>query len=210
MTLLESLVVMVLLAVLVAMLAPAFRARTCCQKINCLNNLKQIGTAFRIWEDDNSNAYPVEVSTNDGGSKEYAFGPEVFRHFQAMANELGQSPKVLLCPMDKERFAAPNFINFDNSNLSYFVGVTVSATNDNPNLFLCGDRNLTNGTNRRRGLLELMSNDLVGWTIGIHGDKKIAAGNILLSNGRVLVLRTPELRQALKKPGVAPTVVAVP
>ena len=210
MTLLESLVVMVLLAVLVAMLAPAFRVRSCCQKIYCVNNLKQIGTAFRIWADDNGNVYPMEVSTNAGGSRECAFGPEAFRHFQVMANELGQSPLVLLCPMDKDRVRATNFINFDNSNLSYFVGVTVSATNANPNLFLCGDRNLTNGTGRSHGPLGLTTNDLAGWSIGIHGDRKNTAGNILFSDGRALPLHTPELRQALKKPGVAPTVVAVP
>jgi len=212
MTLLETLVVMVLLAVLSAMvLAKMARVNTgCCHGISCVNNLKQIGTAFQIWKNDNSNAYPMEVSTNDGGSREYAFGPEAFRHFQIMQNELGQSPKVVVCPDDKERFAATNFINFDNSNLSYFVGVTVSATNANTNLFLCGDRNITNGTSISHGLLRLTSNDSVGWTSGIHGDKQNTAGNILLSDGSVQMLSTPDLQQALKKPGVAPTVVAVP
>ena len=211
MTLLEALVVLGILTVLASMLLPSLaRAKCKCGTGSCVNNLKQIGTAFRIWAEDNGNVYPMEVSTNDGGSREYVSGPEVFRHFQAMANELGQSPMVVLCPADKERVAATNFINFDNSNLSYFVGVTVSATNANANLFLCGDRNLTNGTNPRRGLLRLATNDSVGWSMGIHGDKKNAAGNILCSDGRVLVFRTPELRQALKMPGVAPTSVAVP
>jgi len=179
-------------------------------RINCVNNLKQIDTAFRIWETDHSNAYPMEVSSDAGGSREYAFGPEVFRHFQVMQNELGQSPKIVVCPADRDRYAATNFDNFNNSNLSYFVGITVSATNANPNLLLSGDRNLANGASTSRSLMRLTTNDFAGWAIGIHGDEKDPAGNVLLADGSVLQLRTPGLRQALKSPGAAPTVVAVP
>jgi prepilin-type N-terminal cleavage/methylation domain-containing protein len=206
MTLLETLVVLVLLAVLVAMLAPT-RPRS---RIACKYNLKQIGTAFRMWANDNSNAYPMEVSTNNGGSREFAFGPDVFRHFQAMQNELRQSPQLVLCPYDIKRFAATNFINIDNSNISYFVGITVSATNTSTDVFLSGDRNITNELGSRRGLQRLTTNDSAGWTIDNHGGADDPTGNILLSDGSVQQMNTSRLRQALKKPGVAPTVVAVP
>ena len=33
------------------------------QRINCVNNLKQVGLAFRIWEGDNNDKYPMAVST---------------------------------------------------------------------------------------------------------------------------------------------------
>jgi hypothetical protein len=212
-TLVEALVVVGALAVLVVMLLPSLsRGHSCshCQRISCINNLKQIGTAFRIWEDDNGNTYPMEVSTNLGGTKEYAFGPEVFRHFQAMQNEMGQSARIVLCPEDTGRSAATNFINFNNANLSYFVGVTVSATNQNPDLFLCGDRNLTNALGARRGLFLLTTNGAVGWSAGIHGDKQMTAGRILFADGRVLPLRTSDLAAALRKPGVAPGPLAIP
>jgi prepilin-type N-terminal cleavage/methylation domain-containing protein len=209
MTLLESLVVMVLLAVLVAMLAPAFAPARHHGGPFCINNLKQIGTAFQIWANDHADVYPWETSTNSGGSREYAFGPDVFRHFQIMQNEMGQFPKILLCPKDKERFAATNFINFDNSNLSYFAGITVSAANTNTSLFLSGDRNITNETGVSRGLLRLTTNDVAGWAVGIHGGEN-PSGNILFSDGSAQQMSTPWLRQALQKPGVAPTVVAVP
>src|SRR5208283_3573989 len=140
------------------------------QRISCINNLKQISVAFNIWRNDNSEAYPMEVSTNFGGTTEYAFGPDVFRHFQALQNELGQSPGVVVCPSDKERAASTNFIEFNNSNLSCFVGVTVSATHGNPDLFLRGDRNLTNAPGARRGLLVLTTNGSAGWSAGIHRD----------------------------------------
>ncbi len=209
MTLIEVLVVVVILAVSLSLLLPALVV-TKNQRITCINNLKQIGTAFRIWQNDNANAFPMEVSTNFGGSKEYAFSPEVFRHFQPLQNELGQNPKTILCPQDKGRSAATNFINFNNSNLSYFVGVTVSATNHNPDLFLSGDRNLTNVLGARRGLFLLTTNGAVGWSAGIHGDKQMTAGNVLFSDGRALPLRTSDLAAALRKPGVAPGPLAIP
>ena len=69
MTLIEVLVVVVILAVSLSLLLPALVV-TKNQRITCINNLKQIGTAFRIWQNDNANAFPMEVSTNFGGSKE--------------------------------------------------------------------------------------------------------------------------------------------
>jgi hypothetical protein len=207
----EALMVVGVLVVLSAMLLPRLvRAHTCCQHISCVYNLKQIGTAFRIWANDNLNAYPMELSTNVGGTKEYAFGPEVFRHFQAMQNELGQSPKIVVCPEDRQRSASTNFEHFNNSNLSYFVGITVAATNGNLDLFLCGDRNLTNRLGGRTGLFLLMTNGTIGWSAGIHGDKNVTAGNILYSDGRALPLRTSDLTAALKKPGVVPGPLAIP
>jgi hypothetical protein len=137
MTLSETLVAVAVLAVVCFMLLPALmrpphvhRAR-----ISCGNNLKEVSLAFQVWKDDNLNAYPMELPTNMGGTKEFALGPEVFRHFQAMQNEFGQSPNILICPEDKGRYAATNFINFNNSNVSYFIGITVSAGNHDPSQF---------------------------------------------------------------------------
>jgi len=212
-TMVEVLAMVAILAILFSLLLPALsRGCTKCQRISCINNLKQIGTAFRIWENDNGNEYPWEVSTNLGGSKEYTFGP-VFRHFQAMQNELGQSPKVVTCPEDKQREAATNFDNFHNWNVSYFLGVTASLTNASdasPNLFLSGDRNLTNILGSGPGLFRLTTNDSVGWSHEIHAYKQITAGNILFPDLRVCVLLTPDLRKKLLEPGAAPRLISLP
>jgi hypothetical protein len=209
-TLIEVLVVIAIITIVLSMLIPAMSRARSGPRYSCINNLRQIGIAFRVWENDNSNGYPMEVSTNLGGTKEYAFGPEVFRHFQAMQNELGQSPKGVVCPLDQERFASTNFINFNNSNLSYFVGVTVSSTNKNPALFVGGDRNLTNAFGAGRGLFELTTNVTVGWGAGIHGDKQMPSGNILYSDGSAQSFSTIGLRWALQQPGVTPGPLVIP
>src|SRR5215469_12619169 len=130
-TLIEVLVVTVVAMMLILVfLAPMYGSRpTRALRIQCVNNLKQAGLAFRIWEGDHTNFYPQALSETNGGTMEFTSGPNAFRHFQAMSNELS-TPKILFCPAetDHDRLVATNFINFNNSNISYFVGI---VSNDN-------------------------------------------------------------------------------
>lgn len=107
-TLIELLVVIAIIAILAAMLLPALAAaKRKAQKINCVNNLKQVGLAFRIWEGDNGDKYPQAVTAVNGGAQDYVsysgkatpttYDPGMV--FMVMSNELS-TPKILTCPSD--------------------------------------------------------------------------------------------------------------
>jgi prepilin-type processing-associated H-X9-DG protein len=203
-TVLELLVLLVTLAVLAGLLLPALAPNKHHSGPNCVNNLKQIGLSFRIWASDNLDRYPMEVSIHDGGTRGFLAGTNVFEHFRAMSNELN-TPKVLICPGDKRRTAATNFLwDLDNSHLGYFLGVDADQTN--VTMLLSGDRHITPGTPLGHGVLAFTANPKVRWTKELHNGK----GNVLLADGSVLQPTTAELRGVLANTGVATNRLAFP
>ena len=217
-TMIEVLMIVAGLLIIGIILLPKLaRNRARIPGISCANNLKQIGLAFKIWAGDNNDKYPMQVSTNDGGTMEFVGTPETFRHFQVMSNELN-TPKMLICPWetDRARVMATAFqpgsspynthpvLFAGNSNLSYFAGVDASQTN--ATIFLVGDRNIRNGIGTRNSLLSLGTNQAVGWTKEMHGGH----GNICFADGGVAELDTPGLRGALKKASPATTRLQMP
>ena len=164
-------------------------------RINCVNNLKQVALAFRIWEGD-GDRYPMAVYKNAMGGPAFADSSNAFRYFQVMSNELSE-PKIAWCPEDGKRRAAVNFTSdFNNQRVSYFVGL--NADESNPNMFLAGDRNITNGLPVKNGLLLLDTNRVAGWTRQIHH----GAGNIAFTDGSVQQLTSSGLNTAMLHSGV--------
>src|ERR1039457_5816754 len=146
MTLIEAVVVIFVIAFLVAMLLAALVAHLSGrQRINCTNNLKQINLAYRIWAGDNNDKYPMQVSAINGGAMELVGGPDAWKTFQVMSNELS-TPKILYCPEDAAHGgAATNFGDDLKNKISYFV--SANATVANTDVLLSGDDHfLINGS----------------------------------------------------------------
>jgi len=192
-TLVELLVVIAVLCIFAAMIdfGTPMHAKSRALRIQCVNNLKQIGLATRVWEGDHGEKYPWSIPGTNGGTMEFVTGPNVWRHFQVMSNELS-TPKVVICPADDDLHSAvaTNFNFFSNSNLSFFIGL--GASNSDPQSLLSGDRNITNATPIKNGILALTTNNPAGWTAEIHNK----VGNIVLADGSVQQVSRTGLQDA--------------
>jgi len=194
--------VMVIAVVLTLLLHKGLgRAR----RITCINHLMQIGLSCRVWEGDRTNLYPMQVAGTNGGTMDFITGANAFRHFQVMSNELS-TPHILICPAESDRLRAraANFDFLSNSNLSYFVGIDANETN--PQMILSGDRNITNGTAVKNGLLNLTTNGPAGWTSEMHHD----VGNIALADGSVRQVSRVGLREVVVNTGLATNRIQMP
>jgi competence protein ComGC len=101
-TLVELLALIVTIAILAATLLPANGGKRKAIIINCANNLKQVGFAYKVWSNDHNDKYPMDVSVTNGGTMELMNTADAWKTFQVMSNELS-TPKVIFCPGDSSR-----------------------------------------------------------------------------------------------------------
>ncbi len=160
-----------------------------------MNNLRQIGIAYRIWSNDHGDRFPASTPETNGGWRDLLHGTGAstyaWTNYVTMANELGLNPLVLVCPAD-ERKPADTFRNLvSNTNISYFIGP--GANDTYPQAILGGDRNLGPGTTPSQDYgyspadgkgNDVIINGPVCWSLKMHSKGRSAgAGNILLGDG---------------------------
>jgi len=197
--------VLAVVGVLVAALltwASGARARSI--RMCCVNSLKQTGLAFQVWSGDNHGDFPMGIPETNGGTKEFITGPNAYRHFQVVSNELTTLYTVICAADIRSERMATNFTYLNNSNISFFIGVDAHPTNGSR--ILAGDRNLTNGMSAHDAILDVTAKNPSGWTAELHG----GVGNVLLSDSSVQQVSVAGLRETIAMTGLATNSLQMP
>jgi regulator of replication initiation timing len=93
------------------------KAQERADRIRCVNNMKQLGLAARLWANDNDDVTPPDILS--------------------MTNEM-PTPKILVCPGDKVREAAKDWASYTSANCSYeYLAPSAPETEPTRVMFRC-------------------------------------------------------------------------
>lgn len=167
-------------------------AREKARQITCVGRIGCVGLGFSIFSSDHTNSFPFSLSTNQGGTLEWAAKPWVVPHLKAISNEFS-TPRLLYCPADLERKPATDFSTLSETNISYFIGLT--ASENSPQSILSGDRVLmTNGIPLKNQFLEIRPGLVLDFAAGSHRGRR----NFVLGDGSVQQCSPTRLAEHLK------------
>lgn len=159
-------------------------------EMRCVNNLKNLGMAARIFTSGNNGLSPIEkpAPTNPPPA-------DIGQFFTAFAKEM-RLPKMLVCPADPDAKEATHMTKLAPKNISYFANVTGGPLPFNA--FLFGDNHLqTGGGQALTGKLTVSSNTPLAWRPTRHNRK----GAIAMNDGSVIITDDIRLRRTLADQG---------
>lgn len=200
-TLIEAIVVLAVIGLLATLLLPALAKAGSNRWVNCFNNLKQISAGFILFANEHEGRFPMQLSTNEGGTKEL-IGPNILiPHFQAISNQLG-SPKVLTCYRDTNRTRGIYFNQLTPTNISYFLNL--DSVIAQPASILAGDDNLSVGPGAVGGFHLLTQNSKIKWADDRHSEAGFLGipkpvGHVSFADGSARRLNSKALPEVVQK-----------
>ena len=166
-TLIEMLVVMSLIALLASLLAVSLGGvRERARRLQCMNNLRQIGLALKQYSSDRQDLFP-EAGTND-----------VYMHFRLISNMLQHVGLVFRCPSDLATIPTNSVVNILDANISYTYVRGFKET-DPINLPISFDQGVSNTVDGD------LLNTYVGKVWSTTSNHKNDGGNILYTGAYV-------------------------
>lgn len=184
----ELLVVAFVIALVIPLLLSLarYRAKTLPTKIRCVNNLKNVGLAMRIFATDHNDLFRWQNPEFGASTSNIA------RLFLSLTNEL-YVPQILVCNVDT-RSPATNWAGFGPSNVSYFIGLNSSP--EDPASLLSGDRNITLDSHQAAsGQMQFRKETVAAWDQTQHR----YAGNVCRGDGGIQIFNSPRLNDAMQR-----------
>jgi hypothetical protein len=216
-TLLEVVVLIGLVSLVILLLVPALlpsRSRNAAARVQCINNLRHVGFAYRVFASENDDKFPFRITN----SLAYGNVTQAWLHFQALSNELG-SARSLICPSDRSRLndtaldfltgpaAGPASLSSKgNAAVSYTASLDADKTQIN--VILTSDRHLATNNSNLAERIFLASTNLTApsWTASLHN----GAGGFASADGSVLQVTSADLARQVRQQSIATNRLLLP
>jgi prepilin-type processing-associated H-X9-DG protein len=192
-TLLETLVVVSVIAILAALLLPISSGRQNRKRMQCFANLRQVDLGLILFAADHQGIFPMQIPVTNGGTMEFIYSGHTFPHFEKL-KDYYLPPRTFICPYETNRQTAISYEALNDLNISYFLNAD-AATNNPLQSILAGDRFLQEkNLPVQPGLLVLTTNSNAGWMTNFHG----RGGVLAFVDGHAEFIRDNQLKACIK------------
>jgi prepilin-type N-terminal cleavage/methylation domain-containing protein len=148
-TLVELLVVIAIIAILAALLLPAVsHAKEKCRRSVCVNNLRQVNLAIRLYADDYADSLPILPDPNPYPNGVGAYYKQLVKCYLGLNGPVSSNETVFICPSDptfrtqlQHAFTSYTFNGYemDSSSIPRITGQKFSAIKNPSKAVLTGE-----------------------------------------------------------------------